>query len=129
MKTIGILDSEVVAIKAQDSNKDIKTNTCFRSVPDNIDLSQSVSLLQSWIYVGARVMLTDNVSVFDKLINGLGSTVKHLDMRSKPFFSKIYVKFDDSKAGNWKIKGLWWVEGICINYCWNKEVSFKEKQK
>ena len=101
METIGILDSEVVAIKAQDSNKDIKTNTSFRSVPDNIDLSQSVNLLQSWIYVGARVMLTDNGSVFDKLINGLGSTVKHLDMRSKPFFSKIYVKSDDSKAGNY----------------------------
>ena len=101
METIGILDSEVVAIKAQDSNKDIKTNTSFRSVPDNIDLSQSVNLLQSWIYVGARVMLTDNGSVFDKLTNGLGSTVKHLDMRSKPFFSKIYVKFDDSKAGNY----------------------------
>ena len=45
-------------------------------------------------------MLTDNISVSDRLINGSIGTVKHLDRRSKPLCSTIYVKFDDPKAGN-----------------------------
>ena len=36
---IGKLDSEVVLFKAQESNKDIETNTCSISIPDNIGLS------------------------------------------------------------------------------------------
>ena len=36
---IGKLDSEVVVIKAQDGNKDIETNTCSISIPENIGLS------------------------------------------------------------------------------------------
>ena len=38
------LDSEVVVIKAQDCNKDIETNTCSISIPDNIVLSQTTNL-------------------------------------------------------------------------------------
>ena len=45
-------------------------------------------------------MLTDNISVSHRLINGSIGTVKHLDRRSKPLCSTIYVKFDDSKAAN-----------------------------
>ena len=45
-------------------------------------------------------MLTDNISVSDRLINGSLGTLKHLDRRSKPHCSTIYVKFDDPKAGN-----------------------------
>ena len=50
--------------------------------------------------VGARVILTDNISVSDRLINGSVGTVKHFDRRSKPLCSAIYLKFDDPKAGN-----------------------------
>ena len=92
---------EVVVIKAQDSNKDIDTNMCSISIPDNIGLSQTANLpAKLKLCVGARVMLTDNVSVSDRLINGSLGTIKHLDRRSKPLCSTIYVKFDDSKAGN-----------------------------
>ena len=45
-------------------------------------------------------MLTDNISVSGRLINGSISTVKHLDRRSKPLCSTINVKFDDPEAGN-----------------------------
>ena len=45
-------------------------------------------------------MLTDNISVSDRLINGSLGLVKHLDRRSKPLSSTIFVKFDDPKAGN-----------------------------
>ena len=44
-------------------------------------------------------MLTDNISVCDRLIKGSIGTVKYLDRRSKPLYSAIYVKFDDPKAG------------------------------
>ena len=98
---IGKLDSEVVVIKAQDKNKDIETSTCSISIPDNICLSQTANLpAKLKLCVGARVMLTDNISVSDRLINGSIGTVKHWDRRSKPLCSTIYVKFDDPKAGN-----------------------------
>ena len=45
-------------------------------------------------------MLTDNISVSDRLISGSIGTVKHLDRRSKPLCFTIYVKFDDPKAGS-----------------------------
>ena len=92
---------EVVVIKAQDSNKDIDTNLCCISIPDNIGLSQTANLpAKLKLCVGARVMLTDNVSVSDRLINGSLGTIKQLDRRSKPLCSTIYVKFNDLKAGN-----------------------------
>ena len=70
MKTIGKLDSEVVVIKAQDVNKDIETNTCSISIPDNIRLSETTNLpAKLKLCVGARIMLTDNVSVPGRLIN------------------------------------------------------------
>ena len=65
MKTIGKLDSEVV-IKVQDSNKDVETNTCSISIPGNIGLSQTANLpAKLKLYVGASVMLTDNISFSD----------------------------------------------------------------
>ena len=45
-------------------------------------------------------MLTDNISISDRLINGSIGTVTHLDRRSKPLRTTIYVKFDDPKTGN-----------------------------
>ena len=98
---IGKLDSEVVVIKAQDGNKEIETNTCSISIPDNISLSQTANVLAKLkLRVGARVILTDNIIVSGRLINGSIGTVKHLDRRSKPLCSLLYVKFDDPKAGN-----------------------------
>ena len=45
-------------------------------------------------------MLTDSISVSDRLINSSIGTVKHLDWRLKPLCSTVYVKFDEPKAGN-----------------------------
>ena len=42
------------------------------------------------------VILIDNISFSDRLINGSIGTVKHFDIRSKPLCSTI----DDSEAGN-----------------------------
>ena len=46
-------------------------------------------------------MLTDNISVNDRLINGSIVTVKYCNFnRNHPLLGFIYVKFDDPKAGN-----------------------------
>ena len=66
MKTIGKLDSEVVVIEAQDSNKNVETNTCSISIPGNIGPSQTANLpAKLKLCVGASVMLTDNISFSD----------------------------------------------------------------
>ena len=63
---IGKLDSEVVVIKTQESNKDIERNTCSISIPDNIGLYETANLpAKLKLCVGARVILTDNISIFD----------------------------------------------------------------
>ena len=46
-------------------------------------------------------MLTDNVSISDRIIKGSIGTVNYIDHKSQnPLLSTIYVKLDDSKAGN-----------------------------
>ena len=88
-------------MKAQDNNKDIETNTCSIFIPGNIGLSQTANLpAKLKLCVGARIMLTYNISVSDRLINSSSGTVEHIDGRSKPLCSTIYLKFDDPKAGN-----------------------------
>ena len=70
-------------------------------IPHIIGPSQTVNLhAKLKLCVGVRVMFTDNVSVSNRLINGSIGTVKHLDKRSKPLCSTIYVTFGDPKAGN-----------------------------
>ena len=54
-------------------------------------------------YVGAKVMLADNICVSDRIINYSISTVKHLDMSKKTLRHKTYVKLNKTKSGNsWK---------------------------
>lgn len=61
--------------------------------------------LDSEIFIkeGARVMLTTNIDIADRLINGqMGTVIKiAADQTGKP--AKIYVKFDDSQAGTMTI--------------------------
>ena len=55
--------------------------------------------------VGARVMLTTNVDVEDRLINGQMDTVMKIKINhvsSKP--EVVYVKFDDQNAGKLRIR-------------------------
>ena len=51
------------------------------------------------IKVGARVMLTSNVSISDRLINGQIGTVASVKRNSDAVVEVIYVKFDDVNAG------------------------------
>ena len=49
--------------------------------------------------IGARVMLTANIDLDDRLINGQIGTVKHIAILNGRF-ETIFVQFDDIKAGN-----------------------------
>ena len=70
-------------------------------ITDNIGLSQTANLsARLKLCVGARVILTDNISVSDRLINDSIGTIMHLDKRSKSLCGTRYVKFDEPKAGN-----------------------------
>ena len=46
-----------------------------------------------------RVMLTMNVDLQDRLIDGQSGTVKHIEINDQHNISKVYIKFDDNKAG------------------------------
>ena len=51
------------------------------------------------IKLNARAILTVNVNLQDRLVNGQLGTVKHIVLNSQNNVSKIYIKFDDCKAG------------------------------
>ena len=74
-------------------------------VPDKIGLFETANLpAKLKLCVGARVMLIDNISVSDRLINGSIWTVQHLDGKSNLLFITMHLTFDDPKAGN-SLKG------------------------
>ena len=55
------------------------------------------------IKVIARIMLTVNIDIADRLINGQIGTVKHIFYDSNSHILKMYIKFDDAQAGLKKI--------------------------
>ncbi|XP_057316777.1 uncharacterized protein LOC130657796 [Hydractinia symbiolongicarpus] len=71
------------------------------------------------IKVGARVMLTVNIDIADRLINGQIGTVKHVKADNANKVSKIYVLFDDPKAGK---------EAIFKSNCSNRWVPIERAE-
>ena len=55
------------------------------------------------IKVNSRVMLTVNVDLSDRLVNGQLGTVKHISKNLNGEVTKINIKFDDAGAGQKKI--------------------------
>ena len=51
------------------------------------------------IELNAKVTLTVNIDLQERLVNGQLGTVKCIQTDSQRNVSKIYIKFDDSKAG------------------------------
>ena len=54
------------------------------------------------IKVNSRVMLTVNVDLSDRLVNGQLGTVKFISKNVNGEVTKIYIKFDDAGAGRKK---------------------------
>ena len=48
--------------------------------------------------IGAQVMLTSNLDIDDRLVNGLVGTVKQIKYKNNEV-SVVYVKFNDKNAG------------------------------
>ena len=77
---IANLNSEVYSIRAEDSGKDLETGTYRVSIPEHASLNQTGNLPTTLkLCIGARFMLTDNISVADRLINGSIGTVRYLN--------------------------------------------------
>ena len=81
-------------------------------IPNNLtvsDINRALSKKQSEtgglgkileLKVGARVMLTSNIDIEDRLINGQIGTVRHITINNATQVEKIYIEFDDEKAGH-----------------------------
>ena len=66
------------------------------------------------IKLNSQVMLTVNIDLQDKLVNGQLGTIKHISIDTKGNVIKIYIKFDDSKAGLKKINK----DAFAKKHCW-----------
>ena len=71
-------------------------------VSETVSLSNTPKLLTVLkIGAGAKVMLTNDLDVSDRLINEAMDKVLYMDFeRDNPLLGRIFVKFDDPKAGN-----------------------------
>ena len=92
---------------AVDSQEDSKTGKCSVLVNETVFLSNTANLptaLQTG--VGAKDMLTNNIDIFDRSINGAMGKVLYMDIkRDNPLIGRIFVKFDDPKAVNFRKDG------------------------
>ena len=68
-----------------------------------------------------RVMLTMNVDLQDRLIDGQSGTVKHIEINDQHNISKVYIKFDDNKAGLKRIS--WIVLLVAVDGCLLKKLK------
>ena len=97
--------STIFTINAYDANADSHTGSFKYTLNDDMDVGKTGNMRKALkIWVGARVILTDNLDVDDRLCNGSEGTVKYIHLRTTISSAKhggtIYVLFDDEKAGN-----------------------------
>ena len=75
-------------------SKDILEKTFNRNQSETGRLAKMLE-----IKINARVMLTVNIDIADRLINGQIRTIRHISSDSNGNISKLYVKVDDTEAG------------------------------
>ena len=131
---------EIKEVKAKDSSKDVKTGSCKINVSEDTDISSTGNLPTLLkLCLGAKVMLTHNVDIEDKLINGSLGTVRIIDrVKNRKPAGVIYVEFEDERAGNKlkinrypKIRGLVPIQPRTVefNYCHkNSNITMERKQ-
>ena len=73
------------------------------------------------IKVSSRVMLTVNVDLSDRLVNGQLGTVKHISKNLNGEVTKINIKFDDAGAGQKKINR----DTFAKQHSWNRKIFLK----
>ena len=97
--------SPIFTIHAVDGRADSHTGAFPYNLSDTLEIGKTGNLKKALnVWVSARVILTDNLDVDDKLCNGTEGTVKYIHLRTTITSAKhggtIYVKFDNEKAGN-----------------------------
>ena len=97
------LDNLLITVNAIDQvPKEVPSHVYDRIL--NLNQARTGGLaFQLLIKISARVMLTSNVDISDKLINGQLGTVAHVSMHNNSI-KTIYVVFDNENAGTNKIK-------------------------
>ena len=96
-------DNPIFVIKARDEiPPDISLSqaekACQRQPTQTAGLSQILR-----VKVGARVMLTNNIDIDDRLINGQIGTIFEITSNCHGQVTQIYIKFDDVNAGTKKM--------------------------
>ena len=101
-KALNNMPSEKIVVRCKDSRRDQETGVCDINVPESTSIYRTANLpYEVVLCVGARFMLTVNLNVDDKLINGSIGTIVHLQISTQcPLNGIIFIKFDDPNAGN-----------------------------
>ena len=72
------MSSEKIVVRCKDSIRDQETGVCDINVPESTSIYRTANLpYEVVLCVGARFMLTVNLNVDDKLINGSIGTIVH----------------------------------------------------
>ena len=66
------------------------------------------------IKLNAQLLLTFNIDLQDRLVNGELGTIKHISIDTKGNATKMYIKLDDSIAGLKKINK----DAFAKKHCW-----------
>ena len=96
---LGKLDSDLVSIQATDEiPKHIKLTESQVEAIKQRKFSETGSLAYLWkLKIGAQIMLTANVNIEDRLVNGLVGKVIQFKVVNE--VTVVYVKFNDANAG------------------------------
>ena len=97
-------DNTIITVNAKDQGP---KNT---TVPDDIAFSNTGNMKKRLqISEGAKIMITVNLDIDDKLVNGTLATIKKLDRVGNDIYGyptgRVYIKCDDESAGS-KYKDL-----------------------
>ena len=98
-RMLKIIDFDVLEVRAIDKIPENIPNLLIDSMYNKSQVETS-GLADVFIFkINAKVMLTCNIDVSDKLSNGQIGTVYHTKTNTCGNISKIYIKMEDSNAG------------------------------
>ena len=98
-RRLDLIEAPLVILKANDQypknvNKQDIERVLARGRSETCGLDYEIHVKE-----GARIMLTTNINIQDRLINGQMGTIVKIGVNVKNDPSVLYIKFDDVKAG------------------------------